>query len=75
MIFGYGCVDVRDRLEAFHDGELSIDERIAIQNHLGECGSCSATASELAELGSTLRGLAPAPPSSSRSRRCASRRT
>ena len=58
MIFGYGCVDVRDRLEAFHDGELPIDERIAIQNHLGECGSCSATASELAELGSTLRGLA-----------------
>lgn len=58
MIFGYGCVDVRDRLEAFHDGELPIDERIAIQNHLGDCGSCSATASELAELGSTLRGLA-----------------
>ena len=58
MIFGYGCVDVRDRLEAFHDGELPIDERIAIQNHLGECGSCSATASGLAELGSTLRGLA-----------------
>jgi Putative zinc-finger len=58
MIFGYGCVDVRDRLEAFHDGELPIDERIAIQNHLGECRGCSATAGELAELGSTLRGLA-----------------
>ena len=58
MIFGYGCVDVRDRLEAFHDGELSIDERIAIQQHLGDCGSCSAVASELAELASTMRDLA-----------------
>src|SRR5262245_14538946 len=58
MIFGYGCVDVRDRLEAFHDGELSIDERIAIQQHLGECGACNGVAGELAELGSTLRDLA-----------------
>ena len=58
MIFGYGCVDVRDRLEAFHDGELSIDERIAIQQHLGACGTCNAAAGELAELGSTLRDLA-----------------
>ena len=58
MIFGYGCVDVRDRLEAFHDGELPIDERIAIQQHLGECGSCNAAAGELVELGSTLRDLA-----------------
>ena len=58
MIFGYGCVDVRDRLEAFHDDELPIDERIAIQQHLGECGSCSAVASELAHLGATLRDLA-----------------
>ena len=38
MISEYACVDVRERLEAFHDGELSIDERIAIQHHLGECG-------------------------------------
>ena len=60
MIFGYGCVDVRDHLEAFHDGELPIDERIAIQQHLGECGVCNAAASELAELGSTLRDFAAA---------------
>ena len=58
MIFGYGCVDVRDRLEAFHDGELPIDDRIAIQQHLGECGTCSAAASDLADLGSTLREFA-----------------
>jgi hypothetical protein len=52
------CVDVRERLEAFHDGELPVDERIAIQNHLGECVTCSLTASDLCTLGSTLRDMA-----------------
>ena len=54
----YACIDVRERLEAFHDSELSMDERIAIQQHLGDCSSCSATAGELAALASTLRDLA-----------------
>jgi hypothetical protein len=58
MIQRYGCLDVRERLEAFHDEELSIDDRVAIQQHLGDCGPCSMTAAELAELGSTLRDLA-----------------
>jgi hypothetical protein len=52
------CADMRERLEAFHDGELSIDERIAIQQHLAECASCSHTAVELDALGETLRTLA-----------------
>jgi len=54
----YACIDVRERLEAFHDSELSMDERVAIQQHLGDCSSCSATAGELAALASTLRDLA-----------------
>jgi hypothetical protein len=58
MISPYACVGVRERLEAFYDSELPIDDRVAIQNHLGECSSCSAAASELAEIGSTLRELA-----------------
>ena len=58
MIHRYGCVDVRERLEAFHDEELCIDERVAIQQHLADCGPCSMTAADLAELGSTLRDLA-----------------
>jgi hypothetical protein len=58
MMHEHPCVDVRDRLEAFHDGELSIDERIAIQNHLGECVSCNLTASELVSLGAGLRDVA-----------------
>jgi hypothetical protein len=58
MMREHPCPDVRERLEAFYDGELSIDERIWIQNHLAECAGCSAVATELAELGSTLRELA-----------------
>jgi len=58
MINQYPCPDVRERLEAFHDGELTIDERIEIQQHINECSGCSSAANELAELTSTLRGLA-----------------
>ena len=41
------CAEMRERLEAFHDGELSIDERITIQQHLAECASCSHIAVEI----------------------------
>ena len=49
---------MRERLEAFYDGELSIDERVAIQQHLGDCAACSAAAGELVDIGATLRDLA-----------------
>lgn len=52
------CATVQDQLEAFHDGELSIDERVAVQNHLGECVSCALVASEIVSVGSGLRDLA-----------------
>lgn len=52
------CATVQDRLEAFHDGELTIDERVAIQNHLGECVSCALVAGEISAVGSGLRDLA-----------------
>src|SRR5262245_29415028 len=52
------CGTVIDRLEAFHDGELSIDERVAIQNHLGDCVSCNLASTELTSLGLGLRDLA-----------------
>ncbi len=58
MMHEQPCADVRERLEAFHDGELAIDERIAVQNHLGECVACNVTANELAALGAGLRDLA-----------------
>jgi hypothetical protein len=58
MMHEHPCAVVQDRLEAFHDGELSIDERVAIQNHLGECVSCNLAAIEIADVGLNLRDLA-----------------
>jgi hypothetical protein len=58
MMHEHLCADVRDRLEAFHDGELGIDERIAIQNHLSECVACNLAAIELTSISATLRELA-----------------
>ena len=58
MISQHACLDVRERLEAFHDGELSIDERITFQQHISECSGCSSLANELASLSSSLRELA-----------------
>ena len=49
MMHEYSCADVRERLEAFHDGELPIDERVAIQSHLGDCVACSLAAGELTD--------------------------
>jgi len=58
MMNPYACGDVRARLEAFYDGEVAIDERVAIQLHLGDCSSCSAAAGDLVDIGTTLRDLA-----------------
>lgn len=58
MMHEVPCATVQDRLEAFHDGELSIDERVVIQNHLGECVSCTLVSDEIALVGAGLRDLA-----------------
>lgn len=55
MMHQHACADVREQLEAFHDGELSIHQRLAVQNHLEDCVSCSLAASELSNLSSVLR--------------------
>lgn len=58
MMHEHSCADVRERLEAFYDGEVPFHERLAIQNHLGECVACSLEAEEISALGSTLRVMA-----------------
>ena len=52
MIHDYSCTGVRDRLEAFHDGELTVHDRVALQNHLDECSICNHVSNELASVGS-----------------------
>jgi hypothetical protein len=49
------CNDVREQLEAFHDGELPVDRQIAIQSHLHDCVACAIAADELDELSDSLR--------------------
>ena len=58
MMHEHPCADVRDNLEAFYDGELSLEQRVAIQNHLGECVTCSLAAEDLQAMGATLREFA-----------------
>jgi hypothetical protein len=58
MMHEHPCTDVREHLEAFYDGELTIEQRVAIQNHLGECVACSVAAEELTELGASIREFA-----------------
>jgi putative zinc finger protein len=53
------CERVRERLEAFVDAEMTLDEQVNIQSHVQECVSCRLEVSELSEIGHALR-VAPA---------------
>jgi hypothetical protein len=55
MMHQHSCAHVLEHLEAFHDGELAIDEQIAIQNHLGECVACALAVEELQVVSFSLR--------------------
>jgi hypothetical protein len=56
------CAQVREDLQAYHDGEVSIDAQVLIQSHLQECVACRLEAAALAELSDTLRTMAGAVP-------------
>ena len=56
------CAQVREDLQAYHDGEVSIDAQVLIQSHLQECVACRLEASALAELSDALRTMAGAVP-------------
>jgi hypothetical protein len=49
------CARVREDLEAFVDGELTLDQQVSIESHLQVCVTCRLEASELSEIGSALR--------------------
>jgi hypothetical protein len=57
---GLTCTAVRRRLAEFHDGELTIQSRIAIQGHLNGCDGCLGELRGYEEVSSALR-LAAAP--------------
>ena len=52
---GFGCAAARRRLQAYHDGELSVPEQIAVASHVEACRDCEETLTELRGLASALR--------------------
>ncbi len=51
----WSCRSTRRSLEAFHDGELTMDSQVAVQAHLRACPSCAAEGARLQALGAGLR--------------------
>lgn len=49
------CGAVRCQLSAYHDGELTVEEQIAVEGHLRECPSCQAEARDLRSLSAMIR--------------------
>jgi hypothetical protein len=59
---GLTCVAVRQRLAAFHDDELQVQERIAVQGHLHGCDTCVEELNGYDAVASALRmAAAPGP--------------
>jgi Putative zinc-finger len=58
MMHQHPCDEIREHLEAYHDGELPIDEQVAIQGHLTECVGCSLAVAELSDLSLSIRQMA-----------------
>jgi Putative zinc-finger len=52
------CRAARRVLEAYHDGELPVEEQVAVQSHLRHCESCAAERRWLRETGTILRDAA-----------------
>jgi Putative zinc-finger len=54
------CRATRRALEAYHDGELNIEEQVAVQTHLRRCPTCASERQRLARLSATVREAAAA---------------
>ena len=57
MIHRMTCETVRDRLDAFHDAELSLEEQLLVQEHLYTCVACGLERDELEALRLGMREL------------------
>jgi hypothetical protein len=53
------CKAARQRLQAYHDNELPIGERIAVDTHVERCAECRAALAELDALREAFRFAAP----------------
>ncbi len=57
MIPYISCLRVRELLDEFVDGELSIEEQVAVESHLHSCRECSLATRDLALIGEALRAV------------------
>jgi hypothetical protein len=62
MMHAVCCEHVRDRLDEFHDDELALEERVAIQGHLQDCVACALASAELDDLRTSLHEMSMALP-------------
>jgi anti-sigma factor RsiW len=51
------CASTRRRLHAFHDGELSIGEQIAVSAHVEWCPRCARALEDVREIGGALQAV------------------
>lgn len=59
------CASVGRVLEAYHDGELPIDQQIAVESHVSECALCASQAKSLRMVRDALRATADTTPDES----------
>jgi hypothetical protein len=61
MIPYVGCEYAREHLDAFVDGELTVDEQVAVESHLRWCRTCAARVEDVQLIGDSIRlgSLAP----------------
>ena len=53
----HNCTAVIPLLDAYHDGELAVDEKVAVDDHLRGCESCSRQLAEVGKLVGALKKL------------------
>jgi hypothetical protein len=49
------CAGVARRLSAFHDGELPVEEQVAVEAHLRQCQRCADSVVGIRDLGDVIR--------------------
>ncbi len=53
-----GCAEIRPRLAAYYDGELSVEGQIVVDTHVMGCAACAGDARRLEAIGRALRARA-----------------
>lgn len=55
MVPYLGCEHAREMLQGFVDGELPVDEQVAVESHLRWCRTCAAHVEDLRVIGDSIR--------------------